>query len=665
MKRLRLLIFLMAVLCNAADLQLAFAQDKNELRAEEADRSMVITSIESIQSAPDSKPALAEVATSPPITGPTYRDPITGMEFVYIKGGCFLMGDVTGTGRNNEQPVHEVCVEDFYLGKYEVTQGQWKTVMGYNPSNGKIGNEYPVNEVSWTAASQFATQLKSKTGLNYRLPTEAEWEYAARSGGRNDRWPGTNKESELKDYAWYSGFEDRDIHPVGLKKPNDLGLHDMSGNVKEWVSDWYEDTYFKNSPKYDTGGPHSDIIQSWSRRYKRKVHRGGCTNDKTSQVRTAYRDKDDLDRRHKEIGFRLAIQIIPEQTTTISYRFQPPVLQGDRVDIRYAETRDEFRVMEIRPDGLMVKTEHMDSTPQFIRYVDIDSFKVSIPRTPGQGAANGIGKGAAFGASAGAITELGNALFMISHAASGAGAGMLIGATIGAAYPGRRWEDVRHVERFVDKQTGAPDISQGLQAAADRPLNAAREIRATAGDLAGSAPKSKLQFGSFIPYTEISHSRGGSPDYLYINNLESGVGFGFRLRYELASHFAIEWSSAATLHSIKKAATDEDSIQDQMLSSTELGIRYAASAFGSLVEPYIQAGLGYHCLGDLDSLADCHYRGFGRQIGIGIAYPIWERLSLSAGLTDRRIVFSDGTWIGSRNVQVNAVTFDIGLTTHY
>lgn len=182
-------------------------------------------------------------------------------EMVFVKGGCFQMGDMFGDGNANERPVHEVCVDDFYIGRYEVTQGQWKKIMGYNPSHYKRGNDYPVESVSWDDAQRFLKKLSRKTGKRYRLPTEAEWEYAARSRGKKQKWAGTSKKSELEEYAWYKKNSGRKTHPVGQKKPNSLGLYDMAGNVWEWVADWrdtdikYVSEYYKNSPQNNPKGP--------------------------------------------------------------------------------------------------------------------------------------------------------------------------------------------------------------------------------------------------------------------------------------------------------------------------------------------------------------------------------------------------------------------------
>lgn len=172
-----------------------------------------------------------------------YTDSVTGMEFVLVKGACFHMGDNlrdvdndgVGDVDKDEMPVHEACVDDFYIGRHEVTQGQWEEVMGSNPSNSMNGNNYPVERVSWNDVQDFIGKLNNKTGRNYRLPTDAEWEYAARSGEKKETWAGTSDKSELRRYAWYSSNNSRgQTHPVGQKEPNGLGLYDMTGNVWEW-----------------------------------------------------------------------------------------------------------------------------------------------------------------------------------------------------------------------------------------------------------------------------------------------------------------------------------------------------------------------------------------------------------------------------------------------
>lgn len=158
--------------------------------------------------------------------------------FALVKGGCFQMGDVFGDGEEIERPVHQVCLNDFFMGKYEVTQEEWQSVMDNNPSR-FVFSRLPVESISYRDAQNFIGKLNSLTGRNYRLPTEAEWEYAARSGGKREKWAGTSNENEVSEYAWHQDMSDGMTHFVGLKKPNGLGIYDMSGNVMEMVQDPY------------------------------------------------------------------------------------------------------------------------------------------------------------------------------------------------------------------------------------------------------------------------------------------------------------------------------------------------------------------------------------------------------------------------------------------
>jgi formylglycine-generating enzyme required for sulfatase activity len=229
----------------------------------------------------------------------SFTDIETNMKFTFVKGGCYPMGDTFGDGYYNEKPVHEVCVDDFYIGIYEVTQGQWKKLMGSNPSYFSDCSDCPVENVSWNDAQEFILILNQRTGKTYRLPTEAEWEYAARSGGMREKWAGTNSESELREYAWYSGNSGGRTHPVGQKKPNGLGIYDMSGNVWEWAKDKYSgaaySSHSRNNPVYaGRGAGH--------------VFRGGSWLYNPRGVRTTFRDHRTpaVIIRHHNIGFRLA-----------------------------------------------------------------------------------------------------------------------------------------------------------------------------------------------------------------------------------------------------------------------------------------------------------------------------------------------------------------------
>ena len=231
-------------------------------------------------------------------TSKTYTDPATGMEFIFVKGGCYMMG--SNDGYDSEKPVHEVCVDDFYLAKYEVTQIQYEKVTGVNPSRFK-GEKLPVESVNWHDAQKYMSQLKTLSGKSYRLPTEEEWEFAARSGGKDERWAGTESVSSLDDYAWYRNNSSNQTHPVGQKRPNALGLHDMSGNVWEWCSDWYESSYYESSPRNNPQGPMSGLS---------KVKRGGSWGFSEEFVRVASRGGLDPAYRSANFGFRVAISSV-------------------------------------------------------------------------------------------------------------------------------------------------------------------------------------------------------------------------------------------------------------------------------------------------------------------------------------------------------------------
>lgn len=230
----------------------------------------------------------------------TWGEPYTGMEFVFVKGGCYMMGDSIGDGYEGERPVHEVCVHGFWMGKYEVTQGQWERVMGNNPSYFRNGQDYPVETVNWNDAQEFVQNLNQITGKGFRLPTEAEWEYAARSGGKKEKWAGTDKESELGEYAWYVVNSGVETHPVGQKRANGLGLYDMSGNVWEWVQDWYDKNYYKESPRDNPIGPNHILMY--------RTLRGGSCYDRAQNVRTSNRSGAIGPRaRNPFTGFRLVL----------------------------------------------------------------------------------------------------------------------------------------------------------------------------------------------------------------------------------------------------------------------------------------------------------------------------------------------------------------------
>ena len=188
--------------------------------------------------------AITSFSAAGGMAGEEWRDPVTGMAFMWVPGGCYQMGDTFGDGDEDEKPVHEVCVDGYWMGKYEVTQGEWQKIMGSNPSHFNKGDNYPVEKVSWNDAKEFIRKLNSKSnGYKFKLPTEAEWEYAARSGGKKEKYSGS---SDVDSVAWYNSNSGKSTHSVGTKAPNGLGIYDMSGNVWEWVEDIYSNNAYRN-----------------------------------------------------------------------------------------------------------------------------------------------------------------------------------------------------------------------------------------------------------------------------------------------------------------------------------------------------------------------------------------------------------------------------------
>jgi formylglycine-generating enzyme required for sulfatase activity len=208
--------------------------------------------------------------------------------FVLIAAGEFMMG---GNKYPDERPVHKVIISKaFEIGKYQVTQAQWETGMDGNPSRFK-GANLPVETVSWDDAQEFIQKLNAKNdSYIYRLPTEAEWEYACRAGTTDDY------AGNLDEMGWYNENSEGRTHPVGEKKANAWGLYDMHGNVSEWCMDWYHKSYYTNSPEVDPQGPNSGTS---------RVFRGGGWDIKAKYCRSALRAIATPDYRFFRIGFRL------------------------------------------------------------------------------------------------------------------------------------------------------------------------------------------------------------------------------------------------------------------------------------------------------------------------------------------------------------------------
>jgi formylglycine-generating enzyme required for sulfatase activity len=214
---------------------------------------------------------------------------------VKVKGGSFMMGCTSEQKDcHNDENVHQVTLSSYKMAKYEVTQAQWEAVMGKNPSYHKNCSTCPVEEVSWDDIQDFLKELNKKTGKKYRLPTEAEWEYAAR-GGKNREYQYSGS-GDIDKVAWYGENSGSKIHKVGQKEPNKLGLYDMSGNVYEWCSDWYGD-YTSSSATNPKGASSGSY----------RVNRGGSYYYYAEYCRVADRGRYSPDFRGNNIGFRLAL----------------------------------------------------------------------------------------------------------------------------------------------------------------------------------------------------------------------------------------------------------------------------------------------------------------------------------------------------------------------
>jgi formylglycine-generating enzyme len=226
---------------------------------------------------------------------PRWVEPVTGIEFVRIPGGEFLMG--SSGGGDDEQPLHRVRLRAYYLAGFEVTQAQWRAVMGENPAHFSDCGSCPVEQVSWEDAQLFLRRASKRSGVALRLPTEAEWEYAAGGGDRHEQWPGTSDQDELPAFVWFKGIFEGKTHPVGQKKPNAFSLHDLGGNVAEWCADWFAPGYYRFSAVEDPRGPDEGT---------RKCVRGGSFLSSPDEVRTAHRWGSDPAARRRSIGLRVA-----------------------------------------------------------------------------------------------------------------------------------------------------------------------------------------------------------------------------------------------------------------------------------------------------------------------------------------------------------------------
>ena len=219
---------------------------------------------------------------------------VDGVSFKMIKveGGTFQMG--SENGYDWETPVHSVTLSDYYIGETEVTQELWQAVMGSNPSEFK-GDNLPVETVSWNDCQEFISKLNQKTGRRFALPTDAQWEFAARGGNksRGYEYSGSNN---IDDVAWYMDNSSVQTHPVGTKMANELGLYDMSGNVSEWCSDRYG--YYSSSSQTDPTGPSTGSY---------RVSRGGGWRYSASGCRSTFRSGYGPGSRYNFLGLRLVL----------------------------------------------------------------------------------------------------------------------------------------------------------------------------------------------------------------------------------------------------------------------------------------------------------------------------------------------------------------------
>ena len=234
--------------------------------------------------------------TEKPVVNASGKETFTigsvSFNMVKVKGGTFKMGSNDSEALDREKPVHSVTLSDYYIGETEVTQELWEVVMGTNTSY-YSGSTKPVEMVSWDDCQKFINKLNDLTGLEFRLPTEAEWEYAARGGNKSKgyKYAGSNTIDEV---AWYYDNLSSSTHPVGTKSPNELGIYDMSGNVWEWCSDWY--AIYTSVSQTNPTGPSTGSF---------RVFRGGGWNSSAQFCRVAHRGYGTPDIRNSNLGFRL------------------------------------------------------------------------------------------------------------------------------------------------------------------------------------------------------------------------------------------------------------------------------------------------------------------------------------------------------------------------
>jgi len=294
--------------------------------------------------------------------------PSINIDMVFVKGGIFTIGCTQEQGKDcsvKEKPVHSVTLNDFQIGKYEITQSQWVQVMGSNPSAFK-GDNLPVENVSYNNAQEFISKLNSMTSKNYRLPTEAEWEYAARGGAKSKgyKYAGSN---DIDEISWYKDNSDKRTHPVGTKQPNELGIYDMSGNVWEWVNNT------------NSQGLSSDSV----------VERGGSWNRPANRGQVSYLSKDSPNHRCYADGFRIAMSVQNTNSTTPSKYKYPQTSERLLTDSDLQNiNKKDLRIMRneiFARYGYIFKSEELKAyfknqswyTP---KYSDVNSMLTNIEK---------------------------------------------------------------------------------------------------------------------------------------------------------------------------------------------------------------------------------------------------------------------------------------------
>ncbi|MFQ5329882.1 MAG: SUMF1/EgtB/PvdO family nonheme iron enzyme [Thermodesulfobacteriota bacterium] len=221
-------------------------------------------------------------------------------KMILVEGGCFYLNkSIEDDGNRDDRRRHETCVDSYYIGTYEVTQKEWSAVMGNNPSYFKGCETCPVGGLSWNDTQTFIIKLNDITGLKFRLPTEAEWVYAARGGGKEENESATKSDVDISSVAWGEDSSYKRTYPVGQKRPNALGLYDMNGNAWEWVEDWYREPYYvMNAPRRNPRGPSTGV---------KKILRGGSWDFVPRGQRAASRYTYVPDGRYGSFGLRLAL----------------------------------------------------------------------------------------------------------------------------------------------------------------------------------------------------------------------------------------------------------------------------------------------------------------------------------------------------------------------